>query len=641
MVKLWEIIVKEISLIRSQKVALLLIILYPLLVIGLIGSAFTGINVSELKNAKVGFVNNLSFDYNLSEKLSSLDNLSVVNYDSVAELESAIKKKTVVAGLSVSGASEYEQLKIDLYYDDSSLLSSKYFMEIAKAMIQRIAVETSQKELLRLWQKLFEISENIGLELGKTSDLLDNVHYAQETLDTLESDIDNFDFDSIDQNILGQGGQIDLFKSKMESFRSEFAGFKVDFEEMKLALSDLNSGIQENSRQLNALVPQMDSANNDLNLVVTSMLAVRESLPSEDARRALDLQIASLRNIQVKIIGWRIVVARAAMLSEEFDNSSGDLTQNLNRIDEFFIKSEEGFNEIFDALDSSTGTISDVNSKLSEFKETVLNVKEMISESKGIISEISLKINDSNQLLSTFLNELKAFRDRDPRVIAQPVIFYEKKVFASDPFGILVSNSAAVVLLLTCLLLTSVLIIIEKNQRINVRFNLTPTRKSTLLFGKIIGQLLIAFLEAAIIFAVAFAKIPLPFSIGGVKQIGFGLAAHLSLIELAAAILVIALAFISLGLIISFFTKNQSTAVLVSLLMIVPMLFLSGIILPIEFMDPSMQLISSVLPLTIANNILLGVIVKGLTLSAMLIEFLSLLAFSVIIIAIVLIKKDY
>ena len=639
MSKLWKIIAKEISLIQSQRVALLLIILYPLLVIGLIGSAFTGVNVSDLENARIGFVNNFNFDYNLGEKLSSLDNLSVVNYASVAELKNAVKKKIVVAGISVSGESEYAQLKIDLYYDDSSLLSSKYFMDIAKAMVQRIAIDASQKELFNLWRSIFEISESTARYLKEMDHLINNLDYAQKNLSILERDINSLDF--IDQNILGRTENINLFKSRLESIRRDFVVFGNDFKETQFAISDFNSKIRANSRQLSNLILQMDLADSDINSVIASMLLLRESVPSEEARLALDAQLVSLRSIQTKLALWRAVLDNVVMLSEEFDNSMNDLNGAFNKADGFFTNSLRDFDKIFEEVGSPEGNVMDVNHEFLEFKEAVVNFKENIFESKRVISEIKFKIADSNELLFNFLSDLKAFSENGSAVIIQPAVFYENKVFSSDPFGILVSNSVAVVLLLTCLLLTSVLIIIEKNQGVHVRFSLTPTRKSTLLFGKIIGQLLIAFLEAGIIFAMAFAKIPLPFSIGEVGYIGFGLAAHVSIIDLVLAILVIALAFISLGILISFFTKNQSTAVLVSLLIIVPMLFLSGIILPIEFMDPLMQLISSVLPLTIANNILLGIVVKGLALSEMLIEILSLLLLSAIIIVIVLIKKNY
>jgi len=161
-----------------------------------------------------------------------------------------------------------------------------------------------------------------------------------------------------------------------------------------------------------------------------------------------------------------------------------------------------------------------------------------------------------------------------------------------------------------------------------------------LLFGKVIGQLILALIEATIIFIVAFTNIPLPSPIMGVTKIGFGLVAPFSMLDLYIAVIIIALAFISIGMIISLFAKNQSTAILSSLLLIVPMLFLSGIILPVEFMEPFMRLISSFLPLTLANNLLIGIIVKGASLPDMWVEVAALLAITLFTVLLVLLKDD-
>jgi len=182
------------------------------------------------------------------------------------------------------------------------------------------------------------------------------------------------------------------------------------------------------------------------------------------------------------------------------------------------------------------------------------------------------------------------------------------------------------VLVLTCLLLSSIIVIIERNQNVSLRLALSPTNKFTLFSGKVIGQLIIALIEAAIIFLVAY--------------FAFNLQILNSWGELLLATLLIAAAFIGIGLLISALTKNQSTAILSSLLIIVPMLFLSGIILPVEFMEPFMQVISGLMPLTVANNLLVGIIIKGSLLVEMVKEVAILLGIFVVISLIILFKKS-
>ncbi len=177
------------------------------------------------------------------------------------------------------------------------------------------------------------------------------------------------------------------------------------------------------------------------------------------------------------------------------------------------------------------------------------------------------------------------------------------------------------------MLLTSIIVILERTQNVSLRFTLSPTSKFVLFLGKIIGQLLIALIEALIIFAVAY--------------FAFGIDIVPILPELLIATIVIAISFISLGLIIASFMKSQSTAILTSLLIVVPMLFLGGIILPLEFMDPLMQQISFFLPLTAANNILIGLIMKRFDFTFMIPELLILTLISVIVFAIIMLKKEF
>lgn len=109
--------------------------------------------------------------------------------------------------------------------------------------------------------------------------------------------------------------------------------------------------------------------------------------------------------------------------------------------------------------------------------------------------------------------------------------------------------------------------------------------------------------------------------------------------ELFMAVILVSVAFICLGLLIASLVKNQSTAILTSLLVIVPMLFLSGIVLPLEFMEGTMQLFSSILPMTIANNLLIGLIIKGLTISQLWFEVGVLLFYSIVSFIIVFLKS--
>ncbi|MEI7961171.1 MAG: ABC transporter permease [archaeon] len=638
--KFFDIVWKEISLIKSQKIALLLIFLYPFLVIGLIGTAFTGIDVSQMKTNKVGVVNELVFAPDFTKQFSTLNQLSVIDFPDENSLVSAIKNKDIVAGLRLSGKSKIEQIRVDLYYDNSSLLASKYFLEIAKAMMQRITADLSQKELAKVWEVISNLAGSVGEQNQTMADFKSKLSSAGSSLDALEIDLNKLDFSEINNALASQKATISDFSSKNTLFLTQVNSFKASFAQVKQMSSDLNTQMANYNKNLQSISMLVGTIDASLAKTIVELSAIRDTTPLEADKNKLTQNINSLQSTRLELASISASANQLSLLAAELSNSGSNLNSTIARADELFSQVDAQSRSISSALGSSNTTIGEMSSKLSVFKSSIDEVKSLISESRQSKLDIESKLNASDSLLSSLQSELVNIKDIDPQVLAKPAVFYEKKIFNVDPFGILVSNSAVIVLILTCMLLTSILILLEKNQNVTQRLILSPTSRVTLLFGKIVGQLVIAWVETAIILSVAFVKIPLPFSIFGVNSLGFGLVSYASWFDIFFAITIISLSFISLGILISFFTKNQSTAILASLLIVVPMLFLSGVILPIEFMEPAMQFVSSVLPLTVANNILIGLIVKGYTLTNLLVPLVALFVFSLAIIIGVMSGKE-
>jgi len=68
-----------------------------------------------------------------------------------------------------------------------------------------------------------------------------------------------------------------------------------------------------------------------------------------------------------------------------------------------------------------------------------------------------------------------------------------------------------------------------------------------------------------------------------------------------------------LGLLIGLFAKTENIAVLTSLLLTLPFLFLSGSLVPLEFMPGYLQFIANIFPLRMESALLKQVSVLGLT----------------------------
>jgi len=366
-------------------------------------------------------------------------------------------------------------------------------------------------------------------------------------------------------------------------------------------------------------------------MIATTTILI-ESMPDSDAKNSLISQKEDLENSKAKVDS---LITAIDSVSDE----SSSLNSKLNKADELFVKLENESNQVSSALNNSNSSIETMNQKLIVFKDAVEEVRNLLVDARKSKVEIEAKLNSSSELMSSFSTQLIDFSKIDPDVVAQPIKIYEKRLFHPKflPFALLpmdpliiggiVANAVSIVLILTCILLTSIIMILERKEKVSLRFELSPSSKSVLIFGKIIGQLAIALVEAFIIYLMAIFV--------------FGLDLISIFPQVLLATILLSTAFICLGLLISSFTKTQSTTILLSLLAIVPMLFLSGIIIPLDLMAPSMQMVSSLLPLTAANNLIIGLIVKGLPIFELMNEILVLFLMIIIGLLAVFMKKEF
>jgi ABC-2 type transport system permease protein len=133
------------------------------------------------------------------------------------------------------------------------------------------------------------------------------------------------------------------------------------------------------------------------------------------------------------------------------------------------------------------------------------------------------------------------------------------------------------------------------------RLMATPLRRGELVMGYLAGFGIFALLQATVI--IAFTLFVLKVEYRG----------NVLTIFLIEAVLVISA--VSLGLFVSAFARNELQAVQFMPLVLVPQLFLSGLLVPVEQLNDVLRPISTFLPLTYANEALRAVMIKGLPLS--------------------------
>ena len=185
--RLFEIIKKEVSLIRSQRIAVLLIVLYPLLAISLLGFGLTGYSIETISSARIGIFNNLPYELNIQKEIfGEKSNTTIVDYYDTNSLILGVKKKEVVVGLELKALSKESEIIVDLYYDNSNIAAGSTFKEFAKITMNSFALKQTRSQLDKIWIILSGLGEDIGSEIDQIEDFKQKLISAETTLENLE-----------------------------------------------------------------------------------------------------------------------------------------------------------------------------------------------------------------------------------------------------------------------------------------------------------------------------------------------------------------------------------------------------------------------------------------------------------------------
>jgi ABC-2 type transport system permease protein len=156
----------------------------------------------------------------------------------------------------------------------------------------------------------------------------------------------------------------------------------------------------------------------------------------------------------------------------------------------------------------------------------------------------------------------------------------------------------AMVLLLVTMILPSMAVVREKEIGTLEQIIVTPLQPWQLMIGKLIPFVVIGLFDTLLIV--------------GLSRLVFGVPLRGSLLLLTFLTLLYLLNTLGLGLLVSTMVSNQQQAMMFSaFLLMVPMIYLSGLIFPIDNMPAIFQYASLAIPIRYYGNVLRGVFLRG------------------------------
>jgi ABC-2 type transport system permease protein len=189
----------------------------------------------------------------------------------------------------------------------------------------------------------------------------------------------------------------------------------------------------------------------------------------------------------------------------------------------------------------------------------------------------------------------------------------------------MVPGVLALLLLVVTANLSSMAIVRERETGTLEQLNVTPIRRSELILGKLLPYGIVGLLDAALVLAVTIFWFEVPLRGSGTLLVG------LTLVYLVCTL--------GIGLFVSTISRTQQQSMMTTtFFFMMPMVYLSGFVFPIENMPTVIQPVTALIPLRYYLVIVRGIFLKGVGLETLWPEALALLAWGAAIVGLSILR---
>ncbi|MGA9407582.1 MAG: ABC transporter permease [Bacteroidota bacterium] len=226
---------------------------------------------------------------------------------------------------------------------------------------------------------------------------------------------------------------------------------------------------------------------------------------------------------------------------------------------------------------------------------------------------------------NTIIKKFEAVKGRGarPAVVDPEVRVWYNPELKSRNF--MVPGVLALLLMVLTMILTSLAIVKENEAGTMEQLMVTPIRPYQLIIGKLAPFFLIGIVDIILVLLVA--------------TLWFGVPLKGSVMLIFTLCIVFQMTTLGAGLFVSTVSRTQQQAMLTAVFFVIlPMMFLSGFVFPIENMPKVIQLFTYFIPLRYFFVIIRGVFLKGVGLRELWLESSVLLGFGIVILTISILR---
>ncbi len=607
----------------KQGSSLYILFLYPLFVIGIVGYAFSS---PPSFTVPAGIY---SDDASFTKLLSERGSFKLHEAENPLEAEFLVRRGEVPASFIVTRCGFY------FNKSDGAKCDKKLFIAVVEDPSR--SAEVSLLNALfdaALMEKMSVSAREISTFQARTTQLRDDIPQmradlagVRETLESEKTELalaqSGISLEEINQSIKSINSLIAFFDSATSESKSSIddlnsLSYLMDDEKSQMlsdisgfqySLSRMNSSAKTAQGKRDTYVSKLTYYSSRLYTIYTTLGTVSNTLYSlyrsspsnatysaysevNNARNEVwyarqdlenakyDLQAIDFSGIQYEI-GWSrgYLNSLSSKISSYTGNASQKIYSSISKLEAFYSTSQ-----------NTQKSLQTAKQRLTSLYTSAQAAKERMGQISGGIGKFVQKTYETENKLSYSHSVLQDFIAISPETFTPPQIS-KKEIIPSRNyfvfnFPFLLAMNIALFSLLFPIALTSKMRENDLEERLK-----SSGKVFSFIIGRFAGNYLIVLFQAILffIFALVFFRV-VPFSTALPFQ--------------AFSIALIVIPFAALGFLLSRIIRKVATGLLVSLLLCIPMIFLSGKLVPLSFMDFIMGTVSSFQPFTISLSML-------------------------------------
>ncbi|MFZ3167250.1 MAG: ABC transporter permease [Candidatus Methanoperedens sp.] len=584
--------------VRHRK-TLLLIFLAPILIMILIGSVFSGASGEGLKEVKLGVGGGSTSGNDIIEELNSSKMFIIVkeNTNDPSVIEDGVMKGKYSAGIFIP---ENQTQSMKLYVDNSRVQIAPVISTVFLTTTEKMSYELTLGFISTLWEKLGEMESELA-------PLKEGVFSINGNISRLNNDTQNVLVQLDEINVTRMNQSINMMKNTLDQMGIDLSLTSVDINRTRNDILELDKNVSSIYNDSASLRDDLKFVVDNIDSTDAALLSIQSDLQGtyhSTCTIPSTPQCISIANTVLQIQNTRALLLEKTDRIRSLYNGLANVAQKGSELHEKLIRTDIRLQNMQALIGNYIFEITNIQGNISNIQTAIVILDQVKNQSSDVsfqMNNLSTEMENSTSNLISEINRTKSIlgdvRTKSPAAIAAPIKLEREPVFKNmSNLDFLMPAIVSIVLMFISFLLSSITIVQERTKKTLLRTLLTPLSLEEFIFAKTLALILIAMLQGIILVIVAylFYGILIPTS-----QLGL----------LFLAILVYSAAFIGIGMAVATFAESENTAMLSSLVLSIPMLFLCGVFFPFETMPQLMVKIGNALPITMGIRALDSVLI--------------------------------